>query len=338
MGEKISPTERIQTVLAGEQPDRIPVALWRHFPVDDQDPHELAVSSIAFQEQFGLDLIKVTPASSFCLRDWGAQDAWEGNSEGTRKFTRNVIHKPRDWQSLKVLDPKKGSLGAQLDCLEEILKRKAGTVPVLQTIFNPLAQAKNLCGPDVLFEHLVRYPEALRTGLDTIARTTVVFVEACMELHVDGIFLAVQHANAAFPGEEAYRKWGLPDDLDILHAARDGWVNLLHLHGSKVYFSLAGEYPVRIVNWHDRESGPSLESGHQSSKKTVCGGWRQWETMALGGPRKIEEEALDAIRQMKGRHLLLGTGCVTPIITPRSCLQAAATHRTYPKQTQPLIR
>jgi uroporphyrinogen decarboxylase len=320
----ISSTERIRAVLAGEQPDRIPVALWRHFPVDDQDPLALAASSIEFQETFGLDLIKVTPASSFCLKDWGAQDVWEGNTEGTRKFVKNVIQKPRDWQSLKVLDPKKGNLGAQLACLKEIRARKGGAVPVLQTIFNPLAQAKHLCGTDMLLEHLLRFPEALRTGLDTIARTTVLFTEACLDLGIDGIFLAVQHANAAFPGEDVYRKWGVADDLAILHAARDAWLNMLHLHGSKVYFSLAGEYPAQVVNWHDRESGPSLESGYQLSKKTVCGGWRQWETMALGTPKKIDEEARDAVRQMKGKHLLLGTGCVTPIIAPRSCLLAAA--------------
>jgi uroporphyrinogen decarboxylase len=325
--DNISHTERMRAVLAGEQPDRVPVGLWRHFPVDDQNPSELAYSSIAFQEEYDLDLIKVTPASSFCLKDWGAQDVWEGNTEGTRTFAGNVIEKPGDWGRLKILDPQKGYLGEQLACLKEIVRRVKGTVPVVQTIFNPLAQAKHLCGPDMLKEHLVRNPEALRAGLDTIARSTILFVEACMDLRIDGIFLAVQHANAAFPGEEEYRRWAAQDDLAILHAARGGWLNMLHLHGLKVFFSLAVEYPVQVVNWHDRESGPSLENGFQLSKKTVCGGWRQWETMALGNEKKIDAEAKDAIRQMKGRHLILGTGCVTPIITPRTCLKAAAKHR-----------
>jgi uroporphyrinogen decarboxylase len=320
-------SERMRTVLAGEQPDRVPVGLWRHFPVDDQDPAALADSSIAFQEEYDLDLIKVTPASSFCLRDWGAQDVWEGNTEGTRVFSGSVIQKPGDWERLKILDPQKGFLGNQLACLKEIVRRTKGSVPVVQTIFNPLAQAKHLCGPDVLKEHLVRHPEALRAGLDTIARSTVLFVEACMDRKIDGIFLAVQHANAAFPDEDTYRKWAVEDDRAILHAAHGGWMNMLHLHGLKVFFSLAVEYPVQIVNWHDRESGPSLESGHQLSRKTVCGGWRQWETMTLGNEKKIEAEAKDAIRQMKGKHLVLGTGCVTPIIAPRTCLKAAAKHR-----------
>ena len=29
--------------------------------------------------QYDFDLVKVTPASSFCLRDWGAEDRWTGN-------------------------------------------------------------------------------------------------------------------------------------------------------------------------------------------------------------------------------------------------------------------
>jgi uroporphyrinogen decarboxylase len=325
--DTISHSERMRAVLAGDQPDRIPVALWRHFPVDDQDPAALAASSLAFQAEFDLDMIKVTPASSFCIKDWGAQDVWEGNTEGTRLFLGSVIQKPADWERLKILDPAKGALARQISCLKEILRRVKGVVPVVQTVFNPLAQAKHLCGPDTLKEHLVRYPEALRAGLDTIARSTVLFVEMCMDCGIDGIFLAVQHANASFPGEAEYRKWGTKDDLAILQAARGGWINMLHLHGLKVFFPLAVEYPVQIVNWHDRESGPSLESGYQLSGKTVCGGWRQWETMALGDEKKIDAEAKDAIRQMKGRHLVLGTGCVTPIIAPRTCLSAAAKHR-----------
>jgi uroporphyrinogen decarboxylase len=171
---------------------------------------------------------------------------------------------------------------------------------------------------------MTRYPEALRAGLDIITKTTVSFVEACLDKGIDGIFLAVQHANPEFAGEDVYRQWAEEDDQTILQAAKDSWCNMLHLHGNNIYFSLARDYPVQIVNWHDRETEPSLEDGHRISGKIVCGGWRQWNTMALGDAKKVEEEARDAIRQMQGKSLILGTGCVTPIIAPRSCLQAAA--------------
>jgi uroporphyrinogen decarboxylase len=103
---------------------------------------------------------------------------------------------------------------------------------------------------------------------------------------------------------------------------------MLHIHGEAIHFHLLSGYPAQVINWHDREAGPSLKDGYEQSKKTVCGGWRQWETIALGDRNTIAQEADDAIAQMGGRNLILGTGCVTPIITPDSCLRAAAHPRT----------
>jgi len=320
--------ERIREVLAGNHPDRVPVGLWRHFPVDDQDPEVLAESTLDFQKRYDLDLIKVTPASSYCLKDWGAQDRWEGNTEGTRKYIQYVVREPQDWDRLKVLDPCGGFLGAQLQCLKIVVGKAGATTPVVQTIFNPLAQAKNLCGDSTLRRHLQKHPDAVRAGLDIILQSTLRFIEVCLEIGVDGIFLAVQHATPAFFREEEYRKWGMPDDLKILAAAGNSWLNILHLHGEGIHFQLLSGYPAQVINWHDREAGPSLKEGHAISGKTVCGGWRQWETIALGDGNKVEAEAMDAILQMRGKNLILGTGCVTPIIAPDSCLRAAVCPRT----------
>jgi uroporphyrinogen decarboxylase len=320
--------ERIREVLAGNHPDRVPVGLWRHFPVDDQDPEMLAASTLDFQNRYDLDLIKVTPASSYCLKDWGAQDRWEGNTEGTRKYMKYVVQEPQDWDRLKVLDPRGGFLGAELRCLKIVIGKAGATTPVVQTIFNPLAQAKNLCGDSNLKRHLQKHPDAVRAGLDIILQSTLRFIEVCLEIGADGIFLAVQHATPDFFIEEEYRKWGMPDDLKILAVAANSWLNILHLHGEKIHFQLLSGYPAQVINWHDREAGPSLKEGHALSGKTVCGGWRQWETIALGDANKVEAEAKDAILQMQGRNLILGTGCVTPIIAPDSCLRAAVRPRT----------
>ncbi len=116
----ITHRERIENCLSGAQNDRPPVALWRHFPVDDQDPARLAKAALNYQQNFDFDLVKVTPASSFCLKDWGVEDEWQGHSEGTRKYTKRIIQHPEDWEKLKVLDPRQGALGAQLACLKTI--------------------------------------------------------------------------------------------------------------------------------------------------------------------------------------------------------------------------
>ncbi|MGA2502855.1 MAG: uroporphyrinogen decarboxylase family protein [Anaerolineales bacterium] len=315
--------ERMQACLADDIAlDRSPVALWRHFPVDDQDPATLAAAILDFQHHYDFDLVKVTPASSFTIKDWGAEDVWEGHTEGTRRYTRHVIGKPQDWEHLKVLSPSATHLARQLTCLKLIHADLSPETPLLQTIFSPLAQAKNLAGGEGLIVHLRMHPEAVLKGLETIAETTRRFVEACMEIGLDGVFYAVQHAQAGLLEQEEYEKFGLPLDLQILNPARELWCNLLHLHGNNIYFSLAGKYPCQIVNWHDRETGPSLAEGLKNFKGAVCGGISQ-NTIVFGDRSEVREEAADAISQTGGRRFILGTGCVVPVIAPHGNLVAS---------------
>ena len=136
--------ERLEATILGEAADRTPVALWRHFPGDDQRPEDLAAATVAFQHRYDFDFVKVTPASSFCLRNWGAQDLWMGNTEGTRDYIHYPIQSPEDWHSLRPADPAAGALGAQLSCLRLIAEGldNGDEVPFIQTIFSPLAQAR----------------------------------------------------------------------------------------------------------------------------------------------------------------------------------------------------
>ena len=134
--------QRIQACLDGQALDRPPVALWRHFPVDDQDPRLLADATLQFQRTYDFDLVKVTPASSFCLKDWGAEDAWMGDTEGTRRYTKRVINQPGDWENLPVLEPDAPHLSGQLDCLRFLRAELGPDTPLLQTVFSPLAQAR----------------------------------------------------------------------------------------------------------------------------------------------------------------------------------------------------
>lgn len=314
--------ERLEITLSGEKPDRIPIALWQHFPVDDQNPITLAEATIAFQKQYDFDLIKVMPASSFCLKDWGAADEWRGNTEGTRDYTTRVIRHPDDWETLPILDPQKGFLGQQLQCLALLQDRFAGHSPILQTIFNPLSQAKNLVGSETLRTHLRKYPEFVHQGLQRIQETTLRFIEAAIHIGIDGIFFAIQHASYHEMTESEYVEFGTAYDLPLLDAAGDLWINMAHIHGKAIMFDLIADYPVHILNWHDRETPPTLAEGITRFPGTVCGGISRIESLELGSPNKIHEEAMKAIEQTGGKRLILGTGCVLPLTTPYGNIMA----------------
>ncbi len=315
--------ERIQACIDNQEVDRSAVALWRHFPVDDQDPASLAQAVIDLQRSYDFDLVKITPASSFCIKDWGALDEWHGAVEGTREYTHRVIQEPDDWEKLSPLDPGQGYLADQLECMRMIKDELGPEVPVIQTIFNPLSQAKNLVGGDNLAVHLRKHPEQLQAGLQIITESIQRFLEAGLKTGVDGIFYAVQHAQYGLFSEQEYERFGTAYDRQALEPVNQYPINMLHLHGSQVMFDSFLDYPVQIINWHDREGSPSLAEARQKFSGALCGGLRRQETMVLGTPQQVRSEAMDAIQQTEGRGLILGTGCVMPTIVPRANIIAA---------------
>jgi uroporphyrinogen decarboxylase len=243
------------------------------------------------------------------------EDEWQNNPEGSRAYTKYVINSPQDWEALKPNDPISSPfLSGQLNCLRLIKQNLPAETPLIQTVFNPLAQAKNLAGNDLLLEHIHKYPEAVAKGLETITKTTIKFIEAVKEIGVDGIFYAVQHAQGSILDLDTYKDIALPFDQDTLNSVEGLWCNMLHLHGTDVYFSLLRLLKFQIVNWHDQETYPPLTEGQSLFKGAVCGGIRQ-DTLQTGNQADVKKEAKNAIEETKGKRFILSTGCVVPYVT-----------------------
>ncbi len=309
--------------MRGEIADRPPVSLWRHFPVDDQTPEALAEAHLAFQSLYDFDLVKITPSSSYSVADWGIVDVWEGNTEGTRTYSRRVVHEPRDWAALEVLKPDAPHLASQLQCLRIVRSVLGSDTPVLLTVFNPLSQAKHLAGDGTLLEHLRTNPEMVRKGLDTIAQSTKLYISAVKAAGADGIFYAVQHAQAQLMSPAEFEAFSRADDIQLLRSAEDMWCNVLHVHGERVHFASICDYPASIVNWHDREFGPSMDQAGYMWGHSLCGGLSR-STLTFGSAQDVKDEADESMSGKHAARLLLSTGCVVPIIAPHGNLLAAA--------------
>ena len=316
--------ERLEKTIAGEKTDRVPVALWRHFPGDDQRAADLAASVVAFQQQYDWDFVKVTPASSYSVLDYGVQDQWVGNVEGTREYIKYPIARSLDWTELRPLDPTRGALGRHLECLRQVAEGLDDPeIPIIATIFNPLSQAKHLAGNDQLIRHIRLYPDRVHTALNILTESTLRFIEELRRTPIAGIFYAVQHASYDVMSEAEYQAFGLPYDRKILEALpTKWWFNMLHLHGHNPMFKLADSFPVQAINWHDRETEPDLALGKSQIRGAVCGGLSHWEHVNNGTPAEIKAAARDAINQTNGRRFILSTGCVAMITTPWSNLRA----------------
>jgi uroporphyrinogen decarboxylase len=314
--------ERLEAAIAGQAVDRPAIALWRHWPGDDQRAGDLARATVEFQQRYDWDFVKCMPASNYCISDWGAQDVWVGNEEGTRQWGPRVVQKPEDWTRLRALDPKRGMLAEMHEAMRLIGQGLGQDVPFIWTIFNPLAQAKNLAG-DRLLPDIRQHPSAVKAGLKAITESCVRFVEAVRDTGIAGIFLALQHATYDLLSEAEYREFGQPYDLRILEAAQGLWFNLLHLHGEHVMFDLVADYPVQAINWHDRETPPSLTEALSRFPGALVGGLHRTDTMLRGTAESVRAEIQSALDATHGRRLIIGTGCVMWITTPVGNIRAA---------------
>ncbi len=313
--------KRLEAVIAGKRPDRTPVALWRHWPGDDQRGASLAAAHLKWQQDYDWDILKVGPASTYSIVDWGVQDRWVGHIEGTREYTFHPIQQPEDWERLTTLSPDKGMLAEQIKALKLIGEGLNDGTPFIPTIFSPLAMVRGLSGKDALSTHMRSHPDIFKNALQVLTETTIRFIEAAKQVGISGIYYAIQHARYPLMSRDEYNTFGRPFDLKILEAVQDLWCNMLHVHSTDIMFDLVADYPVQFVNWHDRETGLSLKDGLTQIKGAASGGVDHW-TLHQESPEPAIAEAKDAMEQTNGQRLLLGTGCVAMVTTPLQNIRA----------------
>ncbi|MCS7171937.1 MAG: uroporphyrinogen decarboxylase [Armatimonadetes bacterium] len=315
------PRERVLAALRRQRVDPPPVALWRHFPGEDQRAESLARAHVAFWERFRFDLLKVTPASGYYGEDWGLRAAYRPNREGVRTYLDRPIQKAADWRHLRSLDVTAGAYGRELRALKHIREAVDREVPVLATVFSPLTVARTLSGNQAVVRYLREDPDALHVGLEIIADVTARFAAECLAAGADGIFFATQMACAEAVSQEEYEVFGRPYDLRVLEATASAEILILHLHGEGVYFDLLADYPVHAINWHDRRTPPSLQEARSRTTLGLVGGIDE-RSFADRSPEEIAAEVRDALSQTGGIGHVVAPGCVIPVDAPEANLQA----------------
>ncbi len=322
MSENMDHWERIHAALKGEEVDRVPVSLWRHWPNDDLTAQGLAAAMLRWQEQYDFDLVKFMPTGTYGVHDWGAETVYSTGYRGNRLVTKFGLTESEEWPKLRRLDPRQGALGQEVEAIGLAAGELKNSVPILQTLFSPLTTAVKLAG-DKVFADLRTQPELLKAGLQIIADVTVDFGRACLHEGAHGFFLATQCATYRLLNASEYREFGAAYDRYVLNALRDETeFNLMHVHGEDIMFDLAAAYPVEMINWHDRLTWPSLAEAQQRFDGLVVGGINDQTTIAEGPLQAVRAQARDAIQQTGGRRLLLGPGCVIPTNTPDAHVRA----------------
>jgi uroporphyrinogen decarboxylase len=296
------------------------VALWRHFPEDDQTAEGLAAATARWQRDVPGDFIKFMPPGDYPTIDWGLRSVFDGAPGGTRRPIFHPVTETADWERLPGLDVRDGFHGEMVKAVTLARRQLPAETPLLQTLFSPLTIAAKLSG-DRVVAHLTAAPAAVHAGLRRITEVARAFAAASLAAGADGVFFATQLADRTRLGDDAYREFGVPYDLHLLEALTADAPLVLHLHGAAPMLDLSARYPAGALSWHDRRAGPPLRAVAREQGRPVCGGIDE-AAIADMTAAAAADQARDAVRQLDGRGVIVAPGCVIPVATPPATLRA----------------
>src|SRR6185503_3847660 len=146
--KQMSRRDRIRAALNREPVDRVPYAVWRHFPAVDKSPAGLAQATLRFHERYGSDFLKVTPAGGYAVEEWGCVESPDVRPDGHRPCATCAVRSADDWKRIRVLDPTTAA-GYSIH-VETIIRmgfdRRIADALALPTVFSPLSLARKLSG------------------------------------------------------------------------------------------------------------------------------------------------------------------------------------------------
>ena len=326
MSESMNHRERVLACLAGNEVDRPPASMWRHFYAEETAPDTLAEAMLGFQREYDWDFMKVNPRASYHAEDWGLEMRTGG--DGSPQPASWPVSEPGDWTRLEVLDPSAGVLGEQLEALRLIAKGLDGQVPFLMTVFTPLSIAARLVpSEDAFVRHLREHPDKVRQALEVVTETFIRFTNACLDVGASGLFYATTSwATTDSLTLDEYATFARPYDLRVLEAASGAEFNLLHVCRDNNMLADLADYPVHAFNWdaHGRGNLSLAEGRTTLAPRVVAGGLPHKGGLVDASPEDLARVVGSTAQAMGATGWMLGTGCTFPPDTPAANVRSIA--------------
>jgi uroporphyrinogen decarboxylase len=321
----VTPRERVMAALHGDTPDRPPVSFWGHFYHRESGAADLVAATLEFQREYEWDWVKFNPRKQYHVEDWGVAYRYSGRPTDKPVLETWPVHQPDDWTAVTERAPDRGALGEQLEAVRDLRRALPVEVPLLQTVFTPLAVLGEMVPePGELKLHMRTHPNAVRGALEAVTVTFERYVREVMRAGADGIYLAtVDWGSRNLMSPDAYRDWARPGDLRLLAAAGRTPFHVLHVCKRRnLLFELA-DYPVAAFSWAATDpTNPSLTDALPRFPGAVMGGISHEETLLDPDPERAVGEFYHALEQTQGRRWLVAPGCAIPPATPAANLKA----------------
>jgi uroporphyrinogen decarboxylase len=306
-------SERVRAALEGAPVDRVPFCFWHHFKPEGSGERLAQLTLEFFRQKFDLDIVKIMP-------DLPYPDP-------------QALH----WSMVPRLSLDTASFQQQLICVRILREQLGQDYPLILTLFSPFTYAIRFLGKAEAIEQARQDFDLFARGLMVIAQNLRDLIRAAIDAGASGVFFSCMGATNTDLTRDEYARIARPFDLMALEGAQNGWLNVVHVHadpsqeGDEIYFDSFTDYPVSVMSWSDRLTGPSLSEAMTMTDKCLMGGLWERGPLTHGSEEELDNEIMSAISQTKGRRLILANGCSVPDDTPEEWLHTARRLVDHPR-------
>ena len=297
----------LSLVLNGESPGYVPAAFFLHFPEEFKGGQAAADKHMEFFRYTGMDFLKI---------------------QFERPFPRlESLKEPKDWADFPYYD--RDYFDDQIEAVRELVEAADGQVLTVVTLYSAFQHSRYAAGLDTVIRHVQEDPEAYCKGLEIIAESILVFVNACIDAGVDGFYASTQgREETTFLDKKLFDDYIMPYDLllwEKIDANCD--FNILHVcdhHGRYSDLTPFADYPGDLVNAPlELTTGPiSAAEVRSIFNRPLMGGLDRLGIIVDGPEDAIQGAVYDTL-DANPEITVLGADCTVPSETNWDNLKAA---------------
>ena len=304
--------ERLDAVLAGKTPDRIPFSFYYHFQGDPEKEKDYVKSHLDFYRESDVDFLKIMCDELLypfyepidCASDWGKLTPLPRDD---RFFTESVRR------------------------CREITDSVGDECYTFYTFFAPFSLIRNALSitekaragrttDAVIMAHLKEDEGAVLHALQVIAGDLVHLAGRIIsEGGCRGIYQSVQGAEKGRMSAEEYARWVEPSDRIVIEGINKlSSCNILHMcswAGFPNHLEYWQQYPAAVKNWGISIEGLSLSGGLDCFPGCVLMGGldnRKGKTLHSGTEAEVKENVRSILDEMGDVPFILGADCTMP--------------------------
>jgi hypothetical protein len=308
-GRSMDSRERVQSVLAGEKPDRVPFNFWMDRRLMAQYARRYGGPYFRVTH-FGADVIETFP-----LLDWPRGPCVD--HEGTEWQTGPLIHDWSEADGLRMPD-------TSMDCIWDIIHRDLTAFPdkaVFLDVITPWGIAAGIRTYELMMTDMVLHPEAVKRLLGRLERVYVPVVERACRMGITALYLMedIASTQGLMFAPEMIREFCIDYVRSLVEIARSYGIPVVwHTDGKAMdaceLFVELGVAAVNPLQPHLNDLGAFRQ--RYNGRLALYGGLDNCYVIPNGGPEDVRRHVIDTFDRVgRGGGLIFSTHDI-PIGTP----------------------